>query len=122
MAAILIADDEEMCRDSIQKVLEKEGYLVESAENVDGVLLKLPERKFDLVVCDYRMPGKTGVDLLRELKERSESVPVIVMSAFFDGATETRAMAMGAVDLIKKPIARRDLVDRTAKAIREAKA
>jgi CheY-like chemotaxis protein len=117
MATILVADDEKMCRESIQKVLEREGHVVESAEDVDSALHKLDERQFDLVVCDYRMPRKTGADLIVELRQRGQSVPVIVISAFADGATERNVLALGAKEVLRKPIRRRDLVDGTARAL-----
>jgi DNA-binding NtrC family response regulator len=79
VGSILVADDDKTCRDSIQKVLEREGHLVETAGNVDGALEALDRSHFDLVVCDYRMPGKTGVDLLVELKNRRSQVPVLMI-------------------------------------------
>jgi DNA-binding NtrC family response regulator len=117
MATILVADDERTCRESIQKVLEREGHLVESAEDVDSALHKLDERQFDLVVCDFRMPRKTGADLILELRERGQSVPVIVISAFADDATERNVLAMGAKEVLRKPIRRRDLVDGAVRAL-----
>lgn len=54
---------------SLQMVLEREGHEVEAVENVDGALQRFGTRHFDLILCDYRMPGKTGIDLLRELAE-----------------------------------------------------
>ena len=84
MGNILVADDDKTCRDSIQKVLEREGHTVHAAGNVDGALEALGAGHFDLVVCDYRMPGKTGIDLLIELKRRQASVPVLMISAYAD--------------------------------------
>ena len=71
MGSILIADDDKTCRDSIQKVLEREGHTVRTADSVDGALEALGASHFDLVVCDYRMPDKTGVDLLIELRRQA---------------------------------------------------
>jgi len=117
MGCILVADDDQTCRDSIQKVLEREGYHVESAPDVDGALEALRASHFDLVVCDYRMPGKTGIDLLREMKREQPDVPVLMISAYADAATKARALELGAVDVVKKPIRRRDLIDQAAKAV-----
>jgi CheY-like chemotaxis protein len=114
VGSILVADDDKTCRDSIQKVLEREGYQVESAENVDSALEALRARPFDLVVCDYRMPGKTGIDLIRELKQQRSDIPVLLISAWADPATELRAVELGA-ETMKKPVRRQDLIDRTAK-------
>jgi two-component system, NtrC family, response regulator HydG len=120
MANILIADDDKTCRDSIQKVLEREGHKVQSAESVDGALETietLGTSHFDLVVCDYRMPGKTGIDLLIELRRQNSTVPVLMISAFADALVEAAVKRLGALDVLKKPIRRQELVARTAKVI-----
>jgi len=113
---ILVADDDKTCRDSIQKVLEREGYSVQTAETVDAALERLTVEDFDLVVCDYRMPGKTGMELLIELKRRHASVPVLMISAYADAVVEAAILQLGALELLKKPIRRRELISRAAQA------
>ena len=117
MGQILVADDDRTCRDSIQKVLEREGHTVQSAESVDQALEALTVHDFDLVVCDYRMPGKTGIDLLTELKRRQAGVPVLMISAYADALAEAAILQLGALEVLKKPIRRQALVDRPAKAV-----
>jgi two-component system response regulator HydG len=117
MGTILVADDDPTCRDSIQRVLEREGYVVESAEDVDSAMKAIRQRSFDLVVCDYRMPGKTGIDLIRALKLEQPDVPVLMISACADAATEAKALELGAVELMRKPIRRQALIDRAAKVV-----
>jgi len=117
VATILVTDDEKTCRDSIQRVLEREGHDVEAVDSVDGALLRLAARKFDLIVCDYRMPGKTGIDLLGELARRGCVVPVIMISAYADFNTELAAKALGAAELLRKPLRRRDLVECATKVM-----
>jgi DNA-binding NtrC family response regulator len=117
VGTILVADDDTTCRDSIQKVLEREGHTVHTAENVDNALAALRLRHFDLVVCDYRMPGKTGIDLLMELKRRQESVPVLMISAYADAPAEQSIIQLGALELMKKPIRRQELVARAARVM-----
>src|SRR5881628_361545 len=114
MATILVADDDTTCRDSIQRVLQREGHAVHTAENVDGALEAL---QFDHFVCDYRMPGKTGIDLLIELRRRCSSVPVLMISAYADALVEDAVRRLGALDVLKKPIRRKELIDRTAKVV-----
>jgi DNA-binding NtrC family response regulator len=114
MGNILVADDDKTCRDSIQKVLEREGHTVQAAESVDCALDALRLHHFDLVVCDYRMPGKTGMDLLIELKRREAKVPVLMISAYADALAEKAIMQLGALELMKKPIRRRELIARAA--------
>jgi DNA-binding response OmpR family regulator len=117
MGTILVADDDKTCRDSIQKVLEREGHTVQTAENVDGALEALGTNHFDLVVCDYRMPGKTGVDLLIELRRKASAVPVLMISAYADALVEAAILRLGALELLKKPLSRKELVARTAKVV-----
>jgi DNA-binding NtrC family response regulator len=117
MGTILVADDDRTCRDSIQKVLEREGHTVQTAENVDGALEALGVNRFDLVVCDYRMPGKTGLDLLIELRRRHSQVPVLMISAYADAIVEAAVHKLGGLDILKKPIRRQDLIQHTARAV-----
>ena len=117
MGNILVADDDRTCRDSIQKVLEREGHKVQTADNVDGALEALGAGHFDLVVCDYRMPGKTGVDLLIELRNQASLVPVLMISAYADASVEDAMRRLGARDFLKKPIRRQDLIAETAKVV-----
>jgi DNA-binding NtrC family response regulator len=114
---ILVADDDKTCRDSIQKVLEREGHTVQAAGSVDSALEALHRDHFDLVVCDYRMPGKTGIDLLIELKRQHASVPVLMISAYADAPAEQTIMQLGAMELLKKPIRRQELVARAARVM-----
>ena len=117
MGTILVADDDRTCRDSIQKVLEREGHTVQAAEDVDGALEAIGANHFDLVVCDYRMPGKTGIDLLIELRRQRSSVPVLMISAYADALVEATILNLGALEVLKKPIRRQELIARTAKVV-----
>ena len=117
MSRILVADDDQTCRDSIKRVLEREGHVVETAGDVDSALDAIGRQPFDLIVCDYRMPGKTGLDLLVELRKRESTVPVLMISAFADAETEMAAKELGALELLKKPFRRQELIDRTTKAV-----
>ena len=117
MGTILVADDDKTCRDSIQKVLQREGHTVQTAENVDGALEALGLNHFDLVVCDYRMPGKTGIDLLIELRRQHSWVPVLMISANADALVEAAILRLGALDVLKKPIRRQVLLTRTAQVV-----
>jgi two-component system phosphate regulon response regulator OmpR len=114
---ILVTDDDKACRESMQKVLEQHGYLVRAAEDVDSALHELAAQHFDLVVCDYRMPGKTGIDLLIEMKHCRFAVPVLIVSATADDKTQAATLEHGAIGFLKKPVRRQDLLAQAAKAI-----
>ena len=109
----LVVDDDRPCRNSIQKVLEREGYTVQVAADVDSALEAISDRRFDLIVCDYRMPAKSGLDLLLQLKRQRCQVPVVMISAFADSLTEAAFVELGAVALL-----RQELIDRTSRAVR----
>jgi DNA-binding NtrC family response regulator len=117
MATILVADDDKTCRDSIRKVFEREGHMVQTAENVDGALEACGAHHFDLVVSDYRMPGKSGIDLLIELRRLGSLVPVLMISAYADVLVHDAFLRLGGLDVLKKPIRRQELVSRTAKVV-----
>ena len=117
MGMILVTDDDRACRDTMQQVLERVGHVVEGAENMDRALAALHERKFDLIVCDYRMPGGTGLDLLMTLKHEGSRIPFLMVSACADIDTENAAERLGASGLLKKPFRRQDLVDTVNRAI-----
>src|SRR5687767_8138011 len=119
MGTILVTDDDTECRATIQRTLEREGYDVESAAGVDDALHAIDRTSFDLIVCDYRMPGKTGLDLLSELHELGVQIPVLMVSACADTATEADAMQLGAVGLLRKPFRRQVLLQSVALAIKD---
>jgi DNA-binding NtrC family response regulator len=117
MQTILITDDDTACRDTIQRTLERHGYRVESAAGVDDALDAIRHTSFDLIVCDFRMPGKTGLDLLAELNARGPQIPVLMVSAYADSRTEAAVVELGAAGLLRKPFRRQDLLDSVARAI-----
>ena len=108
---VLIVDDDRNCSESIRAVLEREGYEVKSAERVDAAVEALSTGKFDIVFCDYRMPDKTGIDLLREVRSQGWDIPVVMISAYLDLIAEQDARALGAVRLINKPLRRREVLE-----------
>src|SRR5688572_10131363 len=119
METILITDDDGVCREAIQRTLERQGYRVQGAANVDAALDAIRRIPFDLIVCDFRMPGKTGLDLLAELHARGPQIPVLMVSAYTDENTEAAAVQLGAAGLLRKPFRRRDLLDCVMRAIHQ---
>jgi DNA-binding response OmpR family regulator len=117
MGMILVTDDDTTCRDSILKILEREGHVVEGAADVDHALEAMERRHFDLIVCDYRMPGRSGLDFLAELRRMNSTTPVLMISAFADLETEAEVKRLGAEDLLRKPFRRQELVDHAQRHI-----
>jgi len=111
MGMILVTDDDTTCRNSMQMILEREGHVVEAAADVDHALAAMARRDFDLIVCDYRMPGRSGLDFLAELRRMHSTTPVLMISAFADPETEAEAKRLGAEDILRKPFRRQELID-----------
>ena len=100
---LLVDDDEAACR-LLAEVLEREAYVVVPALSVDEALTKVDEvGPFDAVLTDLRMPDKSGLDLLRVLRERDPGALVLVLTAFGDAAAAGEAIRAGAYDFISKP-------------------
>ncbi|MGN6392181.1 MAG: sigma-54-dependent transcriptional regulator [Gemmatimonadales bacterium] len=100
---LLVDDDEEACR-LLAEVLERESYDVVPALSADEALAKVNDGgPFDAVLTDLRMPGKSGLDLLRTLRERDPGALVLVLTAFGDAGAAGEAIRAGAYDFISKP-------------------
>lgn len=106
---ILLVDDDEAAVALLAEVLEREHYQVVTATSVSQALKQMAERgPFDLVLTDLRMPGASGLDLLRVVRDRSAETIVIVLTAFGEAAAAGEAIRAGAYDFISKPY---DLVE-----------
>jgi two-component system response regulator AtoC len=102
MPHVLVVDDEPGVRESL-RMLMKDDFDVTAVGDVDAALAVLDERPIDAVLLDLVMPGRTGLDFLRGLAERSEVPPVLVLSATRTVATAVEAMKLGAADFVTKP-------------------
>jgi len=101
---ILVVDDEEIIRDSLYYILDKEGYEVQKAENGKVAYDKMLESHFDLVITDIEMPVMKGTDLLEKIKTLNVQTSVIVITAFGSLDTAISALRNGASDYILKPV------------------
>ena len=99
---ILIADDEPEMRVALETTLQRENYQLVCAEDGEEALQQFENQVFDMVLTDVRMPKLSGLELLREIKERSPKTPVVMMTAYgtIDNAVE--AMKEGAFDYLIK--------------------
>ena len=101
--SVLIIDDEAAIRESLQTLLEIEGYAVETA--IDGVegLARLAERPFDLVLLDFALPERNGIEILQDIRERDSELAVIMITAYGTVENAVNAMQAGATNFIQKP-------------------
>jgi two-component system response regulator FixJ len=98
-----IIDDDDALRDSLTFLLSSAGIEAKSYESA-GTYLNDPQRgTCGCIITDVRMPGMSGIDLLRKLKSDAVSVPVIVMTGHGDVPLAVEAMKLGALDFIEKP-------------------
>jgi two-component system response regulator FixJ len=109
-ATIFVVDDEESVRHALTEMLEVFGYNVEAHETAEGLLQSLESPDAGCIVADVRMPGMTGIELVRELSRREMAIPVVVISGHADIAMAVAAIKAGAEDFIEKPIDDRKLV------------
>ena len=101
--SVLIIDDEAAIRESLQTLLEFEGYSVEVANDGDEGLTRIAERPFDLVLLDFALPQRNGVEILRAIRERDSELPVIMITAYGTVENAVNAMQAGATNFIQKP-------------------
>src|SRR5215469_14564739 len=101
--SVLIIDDEAEIRESLQTLLEIEGYDVESAIDGEDGLARLGERSFDLVLLDLALPGRSGVEILPEIRTLDPQLSVIMITAYGTVEDAVRAMQAGATNFLQKP-------------------
>ena len=107
---ILVVEDGQSQRDMLRDFLAGEGHTVLTAADGEEALRKVQEGHFDLLLLDYKMPGKTGLDVLKEVKQINPEIDMIMMTAYGTIETAVDAMKSGAVDYITKPIELDDLL------------
>lgn len=110
--AILIAEDHEIARKSIQQYLQQEGYRVEEAADGDAAIEAINNADFDLVITDLKMPGASGLDVLKHVREVSPNSLVIVTTAFGSVESAIEALRLGAQDYVIKPVIFEDLLSK----------
>ncbi len=101
---ILVIEDEPFQLKNLSEALEKQGYNVLSSESsVKGVKI-VKEKAVDLVLTDFKMPEKNGLEVLREVKQINPDISVIIITAYGDVETAVKVMKEGAFDYLTKPI------------------
>jgi two-component system response regulator PilR (NtrC family) len=112
---ILVVDDEDIIRESLSYILNKEGFKTEEAENGKVAHEKLKEESFDLVITDLEMPVMSGTELLEEIKKMNMQTVTIVITAYGSLETAIAALRNGASDYILKPVEFDELIIKVKK-------
>ncbi|MEW8561193.1 MAG: phosphate regulon transcriptional regulator PhoB [Candidatus Thiodiazotropha sp.] len=117
---MLIVEDGPEVREMIRYILEPKGYLVDEAGNAQEARQQLALRNYDLILMDWMLPGRSGLDLTRELKQnfRQDSPPVIMLTARSEETDKVSGLDSGADDYITKPFSTREMLARIKAVIR----
>jgi DNA-binding NtrC family response regulator len=101
--SVLIIDDEAAIRESLETLLEMEGYDVQSAATAEEGLTRIGDRPYDLVLLDLALPDRNGIDLLAELHTHDPQLAVIMITAYGTVENAVKAMQAGATNFVQKP-------------------
>lgn len=101
---VLLVDDQMEDRELLKISLEKKGYKVAAVENSDQCIRELQERRYQIVLMDYRMPGVDGIETLKQVKKVRPDAVVIMMSAYTSEQLVERALEEGSIAFIQKPL------------------
>jgi two-component system response regulator FixJ len=118
-STVHVIDDDEALRDSLTFLLRTARLDVLSYPSATAFLEALPEANLSCVITDVRMPGMSGIDLLRRQRERKISVPVIVITGHGDIPLAVEAMRIGAIDFLEKPFDDEVLIASVKTALRQ---
>ena len=116
IAHVLVVDDDDGIRSLVKKYLYENKFLVTTAENAENALEKIKIIKFDLIVLDIMMPGKSGLDFLEEYKKKIET-PVILLTAKGETNERVEGLEIGADDYLSKPFEPEELFLRIKKLL-----
>jgi DNA-binding NtrC family response regulator len=116
MSRILLIDDDPGVRDSMERTLRAAGYGVQSAASGEEGFELARGGAFDVILSDMRMPGISGLDILRQLRDIRVDSAFIIMTGFGTVDTAVEAMKLGAVDFVQKPFFRDELLMRVRSA------
>ena len=109
LAHILVVDDDEGIRSLVKKYLNEKNYLVTTASDAEDASKKIKIIKFDLIILDIMMPGKSGLEFINENKKKLET-PIILLTAKGEADDRVEGLEIGADDYLAKPFEPKELV------------
>jgi len=116
---ILVVDDEERIRRLLKMYLEREEYVIDEADDGDTALRKALENDYDLILLDLMLPGKDGIEVCKEIREK-KATPIIMLTAKGEEANRVQGFEAGTDDYIVKPFSPREVVLRVKALLRRA--
>lgn len=121
MPKVLIIDDSGFQRKIITSILEAEGNTVLTAENGRAGFDIAVKESPDLIICDLLMPELDGYGLLRLVRDHKLAIPVLILTSDIQNTTRSECLALGALDVLNKPVKKETLVPIIKDALRSAK-
>lgn len=115
---ILVVDDDNRLRELLRSYLSKNGFAVTAAEDARSARHSLESMEFDLIVLDVMMPGETGLEFARALRETSNDVPILMLTAMGEASDRIGGLEAGADDYLPKPFEPRELLLRIQTILR----
>lgn len=109
---ILLAEDTTPIRNILEYSLRRAGYLVECVSDGEAADRVLQQTGFELVITDFMMPKLTGVQLIRRMRQRGDTTPVLLISGTVGAAALSAARRYGAVEVLEKPFKLRDVKEK----------
>jgi DNA-binding NtrC family response regulator len=119
LAQLLIVEDEETLRESLQRLFQKEGHTVDVAESAEQALPLLQEGIYDVVISDIILPGRDGIEMMQEARDASPETMFIIITAYASLDTAVKALRAGAYDYIMKPIIHEEIKQVVRNALRQ---
>lgn len=110
-ARILIVEDDDLMRDFLNEALSDRGYDLIQAVDAEEGLEQFKERDPDLVLADVKMPGRSGLDMLKDIRELDQRIPVVMITAYAETDTAIKALRNMASDFVKKPFEAPEIVE-----------
>ena len=122
MNRVLVIDDDNYICNLLVNYLKRNGFEAEGAMNGSNGLKLFTKQKFDVVLCDFRLPDSDGFKMLQALKSKKPLCPVIIMTAYADVKTAVRSIKAGAFDYVTKPIQTEEIIQLINRSIDPGKA
>ena len=117
---ILVVDDDDGIRSLVKKYLNENNYLVTTASSAEDASEKIKIIKFDMIILDIMMPGKSGLDFIKENKKKLET-PIILLTAKGEAEERIEGLEIGADDYLPKPFEPKELILRIQNIIKKTK-
>jgi DNA-binding NtrC family response regulator len=116
---ILVVDDEVVIRDALKRIFDSQRFFVETCSSGYGAIELLHTHDFDLIVTDLKMPGMSGLEVLKAVKALQPNVPVIIITGYATVDTAVEAMKNGAFDYLSKPFSPDQFLEKVEEALKQ---